>query len=71
MQKHFSFVSSFENVSFSINEKYSQQKHNNPNYYVSLVIFQIYKNAVLKMSLHLGGSYNCVFTQKNEKKLFY
>jgi hypothetical protein len=33
------FVSSFEHVNFAINEKYSQKNYDNPNYYVSLVIF--------------------------------
>jgi hypothetical protein len=39
MQKHFLFVSSFEDVNFAINEKYSKKLYDNPNYYVSLVIF--------------------------------
>jgi hypothetical protein len=36
-------VSSFEHIKFTINEKYSQKIYDNPNYYVSLVIFQIQK----------------------------
>jgi hypothetical protein len=48
MQKHFKFVSSFEHVKFAINEKYSKNNYNNPNYYASLVIFQTYKNVVLR-----------------------
>jgi hypothetical protein len=51
MQKHNWFVSSFEHVKFSINEKYSKKHCDNPNYYVSLVIFQTYKNVILK-SVH-------------------
>jgi hypothetical protein len=48
MQKHFLFVSSFEHVNFAINEKYSKNNYDNPNYYASLVIFQTYKNIVLR-----------------------
>jgi hypothetical protein len=40
-------VSSFEHIKFSINGKYSKNFYDNPNYYVSLVIFQTLKNAVL------------------------
>jgi len=54
MQKHFLLVSSFENVKFAINEKYSKKNYDNPNYYVSFVIFQTYKNVVLK-SVHSFG----------------
>jgi hypothetical protein len=55
-------VSSFEHVNFVINEKYSPKNYNNPNYYVSLVIFQIYKNAVLKNVHSFGGSFDYDFT---------
>jgi hypothetical protein len=48
MQKPFLFVSRFEHVIFANNEKYSKNNYDNPNYYVSLVIFQTYKNIVLK-----------------------
>jgi hypothetical protein len=48
MQKHFLFVSSFEHVNFAINEKYSKKHYDNPNYYVSLMIFQTCKNIILK-----------------------
>jgi hypothetical protein len=48
MQKDFLFVSSFEHVNFAINEKYSKNNYDNPNYYASLVIFQTYKNIVLR-----------------------
>jgi hypothetical protein len=48
MQKHFWFVSSFEHVNFAINGTYSKNIYDNPNYYVSLVIFQTYKNAILR-----------------------
>jgi hypothetical protein len=54
MQKHFWFVLSFEHVNFVINEKYSQKNYDNPNYYVSLLIFQTYKNAILKSVYLLG-----------------
>jgi hypothetical protein len=47
-------LSSFELVEFSINEKYSKNNYGNSNYYVSLVIFQTYKNAVLKNVHSLG-----------------
>jgi hypothetical protein len=40
MQKHFLFVSKFEHGNFEINRKYSKKDYDNPNYYVSLVIFQ-------------------------------
>jgi hypothetical protein len=40
MQKHFLFVSKFEHVNFAINKKYSKKYYENPNYYVSFVIFQ-------------------------------
>jgi hypothetical protein len=49
MQKHFWFVSSFEHVNFAINKKYSKNNYDNSNYYVSLVIFQTYKNAILRI----------------------
>jgi hypothetical protein len=51
MQKYFWFVSSFEHIKFAINEKYFYKIYDNPNYYVSLVIFQTYKNIVLR-SVH-------------------
>jgi hypothetical protein len=41
-------VSSFEHINFGINGKYSKKIYDNPNYYASLVIFQTYKNVVLK-----------------------
>jgi hypothetical protein len=47
-------VSSFENVNFAINGKYSQKLYDNPNYDVSLVNFQTYKNVVLR-SVHSFG----------------
>jgi hypothetical protein len=40
----------FEHVSFAINGKYSK-KYDNPNYYDSFVIFEIYKNVILR-SVH-------------------
>jgi hypothetical protein len=54
MQKHFLFVSSFEHVKISINEKYLKKNYDNSNYYASLVIFQTYKNAILKSVHSLG-----------------
>jgi hypothetical protein len=47
-------VSTFEYVNFAINGKYSKKIYDNPNYYVSLVIFQTYKNAILKIFHSLG-----------------
>jgi hypothetical protein len=54
MQKHFKFVSSFEHVNFAINGKYSKRNYDNPNYYVFLVIFHTYKNAIIKNVHSLG-----------------
>jgi hypothetical protein len=54
MQKHFWFVSSFEHVNFAINGKYSKKNYDNPNYYDSLVIFQTYKNVILRSVHSLG-----------------
>jgi hypothetical protein len=47
-------VSSFEHVYFGINEKYSLKNYDHPNYYASLVIFQTYKNAILR-NVHSFG----------------
>jgi hypothetical protein len=47
-------VSNFEDVNFAINGKYFKKNYDNPNYYVSLVIFQTYKNVVL-ISVHSFG----------------
>jgi hypothetical protein len=47
-------VSSFEHVNFVINGKYSTKTNDNPNYYASLVVFQTYKNAVLRSVHSLG-----------------
>jgi hypothetical protein len=47
-------VSNFENVNFAINGKYFKKNYDSPNYYVSFVIFQTYKNAVLKSVYSLG-----------------
>jgi hypothetical protein len=57
MPKHFLFVLIFEHRNFAINGKYSKFFYDNPNYYVSTfpnVIFQTYKNVVLK-SIHSLG----------------
>ncbi len=52
--KKIKFVSSFEHVNFAINGRYSKRNYNNSNYCVSLVIFQAYKNAILKNVHSLG-----------------
>jgi hypothetical protein len=54
MQKHFVFMSSFEHVNFAINGKYSKRIYDNPNYYASYVIFQTYKNTILRSVHSLG-----------------
>jgi len=54
MQTYLWFVSNFENVNFVNNGKYSKQNYDNPNYYASLVIFQTYKNVVLRNAHSLG-----------------
>ncbi len=54
MQKHFWFMSSFKHVKFAINGKYSKNNYDNPNYYAWLVIFQTYKNAILRSVHSLG-----------------
>jgi hypothetical protein len=41
-------MSNFEHVNFAIINKYSKNNYDNPNYYASLVIFQAYKNAILR-----------------------
>jgi hypothetical protein len=56
-------VSSFEHIKFAISEKYFLKLYDNPNYYVSVMIFQTYKNIVLRNVHFLGGSFDCVFTQ--------
>jgi hypothetical protein len=50
----FLFVSSFENVNFAINKIYFNKNYDNLNYYASIVIFQIYKNVVLRNVHSLG-----------------
>jgi hypothetical protein len=54
MQKHFLFLSSFEHVNFVTTRKYSKKHYDNPNYYASFVIFQTYKNAILRSFHSLG-----------------
>ncbi len=51
MQKHFWFVSNFEHVNFTINEKKIKNIYDNSNHCASLVIFQTCKNENLK-SVH-------------------
>jgi hypothetical protein len=48
MQKH------LWHVNFAINEKYSKNNYDNPNYYASHLIFQTYKNVVLGNVPSLG-----------------
>jgi hypothetical protein len=48
------FVSSFEDVNFTINGKYSKKIYDNLNYYASLVIFQTYQNAIVRSVQSLG-----------------
>jgi hypothetical protein len=47
-------MSSFEHINFEINGKYSPKNYDNLNYYVYFVIFQTYKNLVLKNVHSLG-----------------
>jgi hypothetical protein len=55
MEKHFLFLSNFENVTFEINGKNSKKKiDDNSNYFASYMIFQTYKNAILRNVHSLG-----------------
>jgi hypothetical protein len=56
-------VSKFKHVNFTIDEKYSKNIYDNPNYYASLVIFQTYKNVILRSVQSFGGSFDYDFTQ--------
>jgi hypothetical protein len=47
-------VSSFDHVNFAINGRYSKNNYDNSKYYVSLVIFEIYKIAILRNVHSLG-----------------
>jgi hypothetical protein len=47
-------MSSFDHVNFTINGKYSQKHYDNPNYDAALVIFQTYKNEILRNVHSLG-----------------
>jgi len=47
-------MSNFEQIKFAINGNYSKNIYDNPNYYASLVIFQTYKNEILKNVHSLG-----------------
>ncbi len=47
-------MSSFDHVNFEINKKYFKNIYDNPNYYAFFVIFQTYKNEVLKRVHSLG-----------------
>jgi hypothetical protein len=44
-------MSRFEHINLVINEKYSKNNYDNPNYFASLVILEMYKNAIL-MNVH-------------------
>jgi hypothetical protein len=57
MQKHFLNSLNFENVKFAINGKCSQNNYDNPNYCASIVIFQTYKNVIVR-SVHSSGSFD-------------
>jgi hypothetical protein len=52
--KTFFICVNFEHVNFAINGKYCKTNYDNPNFYVSFVIFQTYKNVVLK-NVHSFG----------------
>jgi hypothetical protein len=52
--KTFLICVKFEQVNFTINGKYSQKNYDNPKYYASFMIFQTYKNVVLK-NVHSFG----------------
>jgi hypothetical protein len=67
----FWFVSSFEHVNFVTNGKYCKKNRYNPNYYVSLMIFQIYKYAVKKNVHSFGGSFDYDFTHFFYKNMFF
>jgi hypothetical protein len=54
LAKTFLFVLSFECVNFVVNEKYSKRNYDNLNYYASLMIFQTYKNVVLRSAHSFG-----------------
>jgi hypothetical protein len=54
MQIFEKIVPNFEHVNFAINGKYSKFFSDNANYYASRVIFQTYKNVVLKAVHSLG-----------------
>jgi hypothetical protein len=62
--KTFLVISSFDHVNFENNRKYFKNIYDNPNYYAFFVIFHTYKNEVLKKVIHLGGSFDFVFTLK-------
>jgi hypothetical protein len=53
-EKTFWFASCFEHVNFAINGKYSKKNNDNSNYYVSFMIFQTYKNIILRNVHSLG-----------------
>jgi hypothetical protein len=54
MKKKNKNLSSFAHLNFAINGKYSKKIDDNQNYYASFVIFQTYKNAILRSVHSLG-----------------
>jgi hypothetical protein len=52
--KTFFICVKLEHVNVAINGKCSQNHYDNPNYYVSFMIFQTYKNVILKSVHSLG-----------------
>ncbi len=62
MQKHFWFGSNFEHVNFAINGKYSKKFMT-----FQIIMFPLWSFKHTKMhfwvSIHLGGSFDCDFTQ--------
>jgi len=59
----FWFVLSFEQLNFAINVKYSKKHYVNQNYYVTFKWpFKHTKMQFKKMFIHLGGSFDYVFT---------
>jgi hypothetical protein len=55
-------VLSFEHIKFVINENYLKINYGNPNNYVEFMIFETYKNAILRSVHSLGWLFDYVFT---------
>jgi hypothetical protein len=71
MQKHFLFVSNYEYVNFAINKKYFKSIYRNPNYYASLVIFQIQKCNFKKCPLILVAPLTLFLLHCNQIKDYF